>query len=101
MVAAIVTFKVAQGKYSEAKGWITRWIEKREKDNPDTKRFLLQPISGDMGEIVYVSMRPSLAALEESDKKRKANSEYDSFRKEYRESGWFLGREVRLFDVVE
>lgn len=46
MVATIVTFKVAQGRLPEAKKWIPRWIEKREKDNPLTKRYLLEPLLG-------------------------------------------------------
>ena len=101
MIAVVNTFQVASGKGPEAKDFLSRWNEKCNKANPETKRYILEPASGEMNEIATLLMYPALAAYDEFRKKPEADPEFQALRKEVREASWFLGRQVRMFDVVE
>ena len=101
MIVAMNTVQVASGKYPAAKDLMTRFIENLKKLSPDAKPFVLQPISGEMIEIVGMVMHPSLTAYDESLKKQQADPEYKALVKEWRAADWPLGRQVRLFNILE
>ena len=101
MIVFINTMQCAVGKGPEAKDQISRVVEKFNKDDPETKRYILEPVSGEITEIVLISMHPSFTAYEEWAKKRQEDSEIQALMKEINDSGFLLRRQARVFKVVE
>ena len=101
MVVVINAVQCPEGREPEAKEYILRRIEEATKANPNTKYYLLQPISGDMRELALMSMHPSLEAFADWHKRRRTIPELQALSKEAREAGLFLKRHARHFEVVE
>ncbi len=101
MIDSIETFKVAPGKYRQAREWGAKMMEYAKKNFPVWQFSLLQPISGEVEEIVLVVQGPSLSEYEEDRNRRISDPEWEPITKELWESDWFLGFSRRLFDVVE
>ena len=101
MIFNVNTIRCAAGKRPEAKDFLARWVEKCNKANPETKRYILQPINGEISEILLVGIMPSLTAMDEWRKKRQADPELQALMKEVNDSEWYLGRKGRQFEVVE
>ena len=101
MIGMITTFKVAPDKMLQAKEPVVKMEGYQRKTDPDTQRFLFEPISGELSGIVHVSLYSSLSAFEEVRKKREGDPEWQGILKEIAESEWFLGVTRRIFDVIE
>ena len=80
---------------------LSRRVDKANKANPETNRYLLQPMSGEINQMVVVSMHPSLTALDKWRKKRQADPELQALGKELNDSEWYVGHTRRHFEVVE
>ena len=64
MIGMITTFNVAPGKTLQAKKPVVKMSEYQRRTDPDTQRFLFEPVSGELSGIVHVSVYASLSAFE-------------------------------------
>ena len=99
VVGTIMTFRVAQGKMSQAKEWTDKMIEYLAKANHGHPRYILQPLTGESNELSYVAVSPSMTFIEEAKEKRDGDAEWEAIAKTFDE--WCLGYKRRMFDVIK
>ena len=76
-------------------------MEYAKKKETSWQHVLLQPLTGEFDELVFVGRGPSLSEFDEVLKNRHADPEWEPILKEIREAEWNLGFTRRLFNVVE
>ncbi len=101
MIGHIGTFKLAPGKMPQVLEWTAKVVAYLKKASPGWQISLLQPITGDVNEIVFVGQGPSLSDFDEILNKRKSDPEWQALMKELRETDWNLGFTRTLYDVIE
>ena len=70
MIGHIGTFKLAPGKMPQVLEWTAKVVAYLKKASPGWQISLLQPITGDVNEIVFVGQGPSLSDFDEILNKR-------------------------------
>ncbi|MEE9474781.1 MAG: hypothetical protein V3V36_03830 [Candidatus Hydrothermarchaeaceae archaeon] len=102
MIDVVIRIKVAPGKVgSHAVKFASKMLAYEKRAGLSAPGSLLQPMTGDGHEIVFVSRYPSMSEYEENYRKLRADSGWMEIAKEILESDWYLGLTRRIYDVVE
>jgi hypothetical protein len=97
MIDAVYSMKAAPGKIGQALEWAKNHLKLKVSVQAVQAISILQPITGETSEIVWVDRYPSLAVYEEAEaKKAQDDSGWVASVDKVMESDWYLGHTVRI-----